>query len=221
MWRRVWRPDRTPATVALAVGLALMAIALAIVLSGSALVVAHANNSPADQPILRATGHTGACQEGEVLPADISAIRLILVAVVGPSVSITLASGGRQLAVGVTASGWTSGAVTVPVKAPPRAVPGARICFKLGQSAEGVEVGGSHTSAALAARTLGGKVLPGRFTVEYMRPGKGSWWSSAQTLARRIGLGHAPAGTWLALLLVASMGTVLATASWLLMRELR
>lgn len=221
MWRRVSGAGSSPTAAALAAGLALLAIALVVTLSGSPLVVAHANNTPADQPILRATSHTGACQDGEVLPAGISAIRLILVAVVGPSVSVTLTSGAHPLAAGVAGSGWTSGAVTVPVKALPRAASRARICFKLGQSAEGVEVGGSHTGAALAARGLDGKALPGRFTVEYMRSGKGSWWSSAQTVARRIGLGHAPEGTWLALLLIASMGAILATASWLLMRELR
>jgi hypothetical protein len=36
-----------------------------------------------------------------------------------------------------------------------------------------------------------------------------------------MGLGHAPAGTWIVLLLAAVMAAVLAGASWLTVRELR
>jgi hypothetical protein len=208
------------ATIALGVGLVLLAVALALTLTGSPLVLAHANANPADEPILKATGHSGACQEGEVLPAGISAIRLILVAVVGPQVNVTVTSGNRLLAAGTTGSGWTAGAVTVPVKSLSHIVADTRICFKLGRSAEGVEVGGSKASGASAARSLDGRLLPGRFTVEYLHRGSSSWWSSAKTVSRRLGLGHAPAGTWIALFLIAAMGGVVASASWLVVKEL-
>jgi hypothetical protein len=220
MWRRVAKARKSRATVALGAGLVLLAIALAIVLSGSPLVVIRANATPADEPILRATGNSGACQDGEALPAGVSAIRLILVAVVGPQVGVTVTAGSRPLAAGSTGSGWTAGAVTVPVKPLSHATPGARICFKLGRSAEGVEVGGSKASAAVAARSLDGRPLPGRFTVEYLHRGSSSWWSSAKAVSRRLGLGHAPAGSWIALLLIVAMGGVVATASWLVTREL-
>jgi hypothetical protein len=208
-------------TVALGVGLVLLAIAWAITLSGSPLVVAHANTTPAYEPVLEATGHSGACQDGELLPAGISAIRLILVAVVGPQVNVTVTAGARPLAAGATGSGWTAGAVTVPVKPLSRPVANARICFKLGRSAEDVVVGGSKASASSAARSLDGKPIPGRFTVEYMHRGSGSWWSSAKSVSRHLGLGHAPAGSWIALLLIAAMGGVVAAASWLVVKELR
>jgi len=84
-----------------------------------------------------------------------------------------------------------------------------------------VEVGGAGAGPATAARTLAGDRLPGRFTIEYMRPASASWWSSIETVARRLGLGHAPSGTWLAVFLLLAMGTVVATASWLAVRELR
>jgi hypothetical protein len=42
----------------------------------------------------------------------------------------------------------------------------------------------------------------------------------AETVARHVGLGRAPSGTWVVLLLLIAMGAVLATASWLLLREL-
>jgi hypothetical protein len=222
MWRPVGRLGSSArVTVALGLGLALLAVALTIILSGSPLVLARANPVPADEPVYRATGGSGACQDGETVPAGVSAVRLILVAVVGPRVSVTIASAAGPVAAGSVDSGWTAGAVTVPVKALAHPVASARICFQLGRSAEGVEVGGSPARPALAARTLSGKALPGRFTIEYMHRAHGSWWSSAETVARRLGLGHAPSGTWLAVLLLLTMGSVVATASWLALKELR
>jgi hypothetical protein len=221
MWRPVGRSGGSArVSVALSLGLALLAIALAVVLSGSPLVLAHANQVPADEPIYKATGGSGACQPGETVPAGVSAIRLILVAVVGPRVSLTVGSPGGPVTSGSVGGGWTAGAVTVPVKPLAHPVGSARICFQLGGSAEAVEVGGSAARPALAARTLTGKVLPGRFTVEYMHRAHGSWWSTGETVARRLGLGHAPSGTWLAVLMLLAMGSVVAGASWLVLREL-
>jgi hypothetical protein len=220
MWRRGPESRSTRVIAALAGGLALMALALAVVLSGSPLVLAHANPVPPDEPIVKASGGLGACQDGETLPARTTAIRFTFVAVVGPRVTATVSEGGRVVAAGSAGSGWTSGAVTVPVSAPARSVAGARICFKLGPSAEAVEIGGSAAGPRTAARRLDGRPLAGRFTVEYMRPGASSWWSQAETVARRFGLGHAPSGTWLALLLLLAMGATVATAAWLAVREL-
>ncbi|HEY3970521.1 MAG TPA: hypothetical protein VGL79_03880 [Solirubrobacteraceae bacterium] len=210
----------TRPTVALVVGLVLTGFVLALTLSGSPLVVTAVNATPANQPILRAGSDTAVCQSGEALPAGISALRFTMVAVVGPRVAVTVSSGSHVLTSGVAGSGWTSGAVTVPVKPLAHAVSGARLCFKLGRSAESVELGGSATSAALAATRAGGVPLAGRFTVEYMRPGQDSWWSLTKTVARQMGLGRAPAGSWVALFLILAMGTVLALSSWLLVREL-
>jgi hypothetical protein len=213
--------NMTRATAALAAGLLLVAIALAVTLSGSPFVVAHANATPANEPILEAASGAGACQADEVLPAGISAIRLTLVAAAGPRVSVTALSGTQVLTSGIAGSGWTSGAVTVPVRPVARAISHARICFKLGQSVENVVLGGSKTSAAVAARGSEGKALPGRFTIEYMRAGRSSWWSLAETVARHMGLGRAPSGAWVALLLAALMSAVVAIASWLALVELR
>jgi hypothetical protein len=219
MWRRVWTVRATRATVALGAGLALLAVALAVVLSGSPTVLASANSTPADEPIMQAASGTGACQGGEAVPAGTTAIRLTLVAIIGPRVTVTVGSGVKRLAEGSVGSDWTAGAVTVPV-AFAHPVAYARVCFALGRSVESVEVGGAAASPTAVARTLQGRALPGRFTVEYMRPTKGSWWSMAKTVARRMGLGHAPSGTWLAALLLVAMAAIVAGASWLLVREL-
>jgi hypothetical protein len=214
------RPRMTRTTAALAGGLTLLAIVLVLTLSGSPLIVAHANATPASAPILEADSGSGACQAGEALPAGISAIRLTLVAAAGPRVSLSVLSGSRVLMSGVAPSGWTSGAVTVPVKPLSALAAPVSICFQLGRSVETVQLGGSRTSAAIAARSLSGAPLSGRFTVEYMRAGSSSWWSLAKTVARHMGLGHAPSGTWIALLVLVLMGTSVAAASWLIVREL-
>jgi hypothetical protein len=138
--------------VVLAGGLALVAIAVGVVLSGSPLIVAQTNGTPANEPLLEARSAVGACQDEEVLPAHISAIRLTLVSAAGPRVSVAALSGRQMLTSGVAGSGWTSGAVTIPVRPVPREVAGARICFDLGPTVESVTVGGSKASAANAAR---------------------------------------------------------------------
>ncbi len=211
----------TRAVATLAVGLALVAILLAVTLSGSPTAVVRANGAPAVQPVGEFGGGVGACQGGEVLPAGVTAIRLTLVASVGPRVTVTALSGSRVLAAGTASAGWTAGAVTVSVKPLARAVAGARVCFALGPAAEEVQVGGSRTSAAVAARYLAGGVLPGRFTVEYMRSARGSWWSMLRAVARHMGLGRSPSGSWVALLVALAMCAALAAGSWLAVRELR
>lgn len=208
-----------PVALALAAGLLVLVGALALTLSGSPVVLARANAAPANQPILEAK-RGSACQTGEFIPAGTSAIRLTLVADAGPRVSVGMLSGKRQIAAGATASGWTSGAVTVPVKHFARPVSAATICFKFGPSAETVQLGGAATSTATAARTPTGVTLLGRFTVEYLRSGPTSWWSLASVVAHHFGLGRAPAGDWVAWMVVLVMAICVALASYLTLREL-
>lgn len=210
----------TRAKLALVVGLALMAIAIVVTLSGSPLVVAHANGTVPNEAIVETSNAAEACQGGEVLPAGISAIRLTLSSVAGPRVSLSALSGTRVVAGGAVGSGWTSGAVTVPVRPVAHAISDVRICFRLGPTVETVAIDGSPTPAAVAARDRAGAPLPGRITVEYMRSASGTWWSAASGVARRIGLGRAPSGTWIAVLLVVLMGAAVASASWLVAKEL-
>lgn len=210
----------TRAAVALAVGLGLVAIALGVTLSGSPLVVAAAS-STGRETLAETNKDAGACQANEVLPAGTSAIRFSLKSDVGPRVSISALTGTHVLINGVTSAGWTSEAVTVSVRPMARATSHVRICFNLGSTNEPVAINGVRTGRAVAAIASNGEALPGRVGIEYMRPARSSWWSTAQAVARRIGLGRAPSGTWIVLLLLALMGVIIATASWLTLKELR
>jgi hypothetical protein len=198
--------------IALAVGLALVAIAIGVVLTRSPVTVAGNNSVAAEHGAGYAYGGTSNCQLAGTVPRGTSAIRFSFSNNVGPTVTVKVLSGGRVITEGTRHAGWgVDETVTVPVKRISRAIPNARVCVALGQTAEAVEINGS--------------VVPGgnavRFRIEYLRPGDSSWWSLASTVARRMGWGHAPSGTWIVFLLIALMITVATLVSRLLLRELR
>jgi hypothetical protein len=213
----------TRTAVALAAGLVLLAIGLGVTLSRSPVVVIGANAARPGEPLAEAAQEAGACQWGEVLPRGTSAIRLTLRSVAGPHLNVAALSGTHLLTSGVTGSGWTAGSVTVPVRpVVARTTSHVEICFKVGPTKEKVAILGEPSSSAAAAAGLQGQSLPGRFKVEYLRVSHSSWWSVVPQVARRMGLGRAPAGTLIVVLpLIAMLGAILACASWLTLRELR
>jgi hypothetical protein len=207
---------------ALAAGLALCAIALAIVLSGSPQVLAGSTNGiePGGAPLTTVPGSGSACQSEETLPAGSSAIRLSLEATAGPRVAVTVLSGKAVVTRGEGVQGWLGKVVTVPIKPLKRTVRHATVCFVFTGAHEQVSFLGVPTPKRRAARS-GTRVLPGRISIEYLRRGRSSWWSLARSVARRMGLGRAWAGTWVVLLVAALMATSIALASWMTVRESR
>jgi hypothetical protein len=200
------------------VGLCLLAgaAAIAVTLSKSPLTVAAVNTTATAQ--LGKTSHTtAACQSGETLPRGTSAIRLRVFAFLGPRVTVQVRAHGQVIAHGERGSGWTSGAVTVPVKPLATTRSGVDLCFTF--FTDGNE-DDWYVGEPTGARAVQGGVGPphGRVRVEYMRPGSASWWSLALTVARRMGLGRAWPGTWVVLLLLALMGSVVVLCSVVLSR---
>lgn len=206
--------------LALAAGLALLALALGLMLSGSPMVIASANSTLANGKLAETASAATACQSKETLPARISAIRLTLASDAGPHIGVKVLSGARTLTEGSTPSGWGGGSVTVPVRPLPHGVPGVRICFSLGATREKVALIGSPTTPDSAA-TGGEGHLPGRIKIEYLRPGHSSWWSLGQAIARRMGLGRTPSGSSDALLALLLMGGLTLAVCWLALREVR
>jgi hypothetical protein len=201
--------------VALAVGLGLLLVALAVVLSQSPLTVAGTNSVVANPHTLVARGGTMVCAPAGTLPAGTSAIRLSIVGNAGPHVKLTARSGIQTIASGERSAGWgIAESLTVPVNRVSEAAPNTEICLSFGPAVEPVAINGS------LARTAGGGQVPS-FRVEYLRPASSSWWSLASGVAQRMGWGHAPSGTWIVFLLIALMIAVAALAAWLVMRELR
>jgi predicted membrane protein DUF2142 len=199
--------------VALAGGLALLAICVVAVMSGSPVRVAATNSVVLRAKVTTAHGDSRLCQGGEVLPQGTSAVRVDVEAVVGPRVMLTALSSRRVLTAGERGSGWTGADVTVPVARVRRTTPGAEVCIAFGPSREAMTVLGERRE-----RPAGGSI--GRVRIEYLEAGDRSWWSLALAVARRIGLGRAPSGTWIVLVLGALMVAVAVLASWLAIREL-
>jgi hypothetical protein len=205
--------------LAFAVSLVLGAVALAVTLSRAPAGVVRVNNT--EGVLLGSLRHdASACQSNEALPRGTSALRLHIFSFVGPRIAVGLFSHGQLIAHGERGSGWTGGSVTVPVDELAAARDRATLCFALYPNGdEEVQLNGQPTVRALAAHGRDGS-LPGRITVEDLRPGSSSWWSLIVPVARRMGLGHAASGTWSVLLVVGLMLGVILISALVGLREL-
>jgi hypothetical protein len=132
---------------------------------------------------------------------------------------VQVRSGTQLVTEGKRAAGWgINESVTVPVKRVPRTIPSARICLAFGPAVEEIEINGSIVRTTSASGKPASAV---RLRFEYMRPGHQSWWSLVTSVARRMGFGHAPSGTWIVFLLLVLTIAIVALASRLVLRELR
>ncbi len=175
------------------------------------LVVVATNSAASKGAIAITRGNTTLCQSEEVLPGGASAIRLGVSVNVGPKVSVTVLQGSQVIAKGSQAAGWTGEVVTVPIAPVPSTVSGAEVCVAFGPAVEPVELVGTR-----ARRPTG--ETPGKLRAEYLAPGRRTWWSQALGVARRMGLGRSPSGTWIAFVPIALMAAAAALVSWLILR---
>jgi hypothetical protein len=206
--------------LALVAGMLLIAAAAGAALTRVPPTVSRRNAPPTHAYLVSTSDPTGACQTGEALPADTSAIRLGLTAILGPEVTVSVFSGSRLVAAGTQAPGWEGGSVTIPLKPLARAFAPVRVCLRMRQMNGTVSMLGWRTRHDVAA-VAEGKPLPGRMHIEYLRPGRASWWSMARSAARRLGFGHALTGPWNALLAMVLAASLIVLSSWLIVRELR
>jgi hypothetical protein len=205
----------------LAAGLALLAIALGVTLTRSPPTVAWSDFTPLNGTFLQTDRSVRACQAHEVLPLGVSAVRLSLYDAYGPRITVKVLSGERVLTSGVRDAGWIGESPTVPLQPVRQGSSHVKLCFALGRPGGIVAVDGSQASGAEELTYADGRRLPGRMRIEYLKPGGSSWWSLASPVARRMGLGHWPTGTWVVLLEMAMITAVVAGVSWLTIRELR
>jgi hypothetical protein len=205
--------------IVLLAGLALTAIGVGLSMSRSPRTVLADNSIVGEYLIGSGAGDT-VCQAGEVLPADTSALHLSLGAILGPKVTVLASAEGQPVTTGSAGSGWLGQGVTVPVKRVARTVSDARICIELGPAVEQVSILGNRTAPADAA-TIGARGLIGRLRIVYLRPGRRSWWSLITPVERRLGLGHAISGIWVALLILVLGGALVGLTGGLLLTELK
>jgi hypothetical protein len=204
-----------PSRIALAVGLTALAVALGVLLSGSPLTVAGTNGVPANLAVAFIRGSEVSCQAGGTLPQGTEAIRVSLSANTGPKVSLRVLSGATLITEGARGAGWgIDETVTVPVTRVPRTIRDTRICTTVGPAVEPLQVNGSRVPGANGRTTI-------ELRMEYLRPGPHSWRSLAGSIARRMGLDHAPSGSWVAYLAIAVMLAVAVLVSGIYLRETR
>jgi hypothetical protein len=202
-------------------GLALIAVAVALVLSRSPPELARGNGIAQVNTVLATVPGSGSgCQSGETLPAGTTAIRLSLESSAGPRVAVAVRSGASVLTRGESEPGWLADVVTVPVRRVARAASPVVVCFAFHGAHERVSFLGVPTPRNEVAHSSLGP-LAGRIAIEYLRPGSSSRWSRVHDIARHMGLGRAWAGTWVVALVAALMASAIALASWLAVREPR
>jgi hypothetical protein len=209
------RPNRgnLGVRVALGAGLVLLALAVVVRLSRPPLAVIKTNIEAAGTPIGITSGNGKFCEESETLPAGTSTIRVGLSVNVGPRVTVTVLSGAQVLVEGSQPAGWTGEEVSVSIPRVPSTVSGTNVCIAIGPTLEPVEVIGLKSRRPTSES-------PGRVRIEYLRPGSRSWWSLTSPIARSMGLGRSPSGTWVAFIPLVLMAAAAILASWLVLREL-
>jgi hypothetical protein len=206
---------RARVRVALAIGLAGLALALLITLSHSPPVLAGTNSVAPDGFVATTRGSAVFCQDGETLPGGTTAIRLWVNTNINPPVQVVVSAGSQLLTRGSQQAGRLTGAIAIPVAPVPRTVAGARLCLRFGPAVEPVRlVGGT------APTRRHGEAPAAKIRIEYLRPGRQTWWSLLPSIARRIGLGRAPSGTWVAFVPLLLMAVAGIAALRLLLREL-
>jgi hypothetical protein len=214
------RPERR-VPVALAVALALACFAAGIVLSRSPLVVVGTNQVPpaVDVEFENGSATASTCQLVGTIPRGTSAIRLAIeVRAVGPAVSLTVLSGSHLISVGQKPTGWASAtSATVAIAPIVRTVDDARVCIKIGPTAESFRVRGARVNPRVAEVKELSEI---RFAMSYLRPGSRSWFSLASSVATHMGLGNAAGGPWIAYLALALMVVVATLACLLALRTL-
>lgn len=202
----------------LALSLVLMALGVAGTLAQAPSVVAHANGVQTEVEFASVrSGRFVACQAGEVLPAGTTAARLSLDSVLGPTVTLRISKDGRLLTAGQRGAGWTAADVTVPLRPLAHTIEGTEICFGFRARDESVGLIGQRVREAASTAPHD----PGLLEVEYLRPGRRSWWSLASEVAEHLGIGHAWSGGWIVPFLIATMAAVVALMSWLALRLAR
>jgi hypothetical protein len=200
-------------------GLVALAVAVAVTLAERGARQAGSNRIPAGQFVAQLPARKTLCQDGELVPGDSAGLKLTVGTYhrPGPPVRVTITRSGQPVADGGLAAGWTQGNhVRFPIAPVRRTTQGSRVCLTNAGPAT-LALGGSPT-AELPAR-LDGRRTPGRVRIEYVRPGRESWWSLLPTVSYRFGLGKAPGlGAWTLALAVGLALSAIGAAAWLLAR---
>jgi hypothetical protein len=218
--------------VTLAIGTALTLVVGAIVLTHSPPRVLRASANTARFSLGVTQTELTICQGNEILPAGVTAIRVSIVAFIGSNLQVTAFHDGRVITEGSRSPDWSGSTATIPVKAVDQATSNVKLCVAFVPNSEllqifGEPAGARETAVVLKGRHLTPKVptgvptkpLKGRLSIDYLGPGRESWFSRALSVATHMGFGHFIGGKWVALLAALLMAATGVLAVRLTLRE--
>lgn len=206
---------RPPGVItALAGGLTILVVAVAATLSRTPLVVAGTDSVAPTQVVGSTLGPAGACQGDETIPAGTSAVRMWLTSNVQPRVTVSVREGSQTVAAGTTEGGRLGKVEAVRIGPISRTLHHAELCFTVWRGAERMTLFGGPSPNREPGED------PSKMTVEYLRPGTRTWWSLTGAVARRLGMGRAPAGRWIGVLPLGLMTLATLVASWTVLAAL-
>jgi hypothetical protein len=138
-------------------------------------------------------GGQQACQDQELLPADTSALQMTIGTYGAPGSPLRVSVTGRRgeaLTSGGLAAGWRQGVVRIPVAHVSRATGSARVCLRNDGSSR-LALAGNYPVPGYTMQVAGSTSQERRLRVDYLRPGRESWFELLPTLIYRFSLGKA------------------------------
>ena len=176
----------------MAVGLGAIVVILAVVLLQKDQRRSGSDLTPNGAFVTAIIAGQRTCQEGELLPADTSAIRATIgtYGKPGPSLQVTLTGPpGELLSSGGLRAGWREGVVRIPIAHVSSATEGVRVCLRNAGPGP-IAIAGALPDPGYHME-LGSSTIEGRLRYDYMRPGRESWLELLPTIVYRSTLAKA------------------------------
>jgi hypothetical protein len=209
----------------LVLGVALLAVAGALVLDMSGRAPRQAGSDHIGPAVFAATLPTGGvvCQPAPFLPGDAAQAQLLIGTYGRPAPALRLSfldATGAEVASGGLPAGARQGTVVIPFSRVRGAPEAASVCLRVGGSHK-VVLGGEGGPVNPTSEVVDKMPQPGRISLIYLRHGRESWWQLLGVLSQRFGLGKASFfGDWtLAFCALLLLGVWVGTIR-LLLREL-
>lgn len=180
----------TRVRVVVAATVAIVALGLVAVLSESKPRLAQTNNVPPQRVVAELGPGQQVCQGLETVPSGVA--RLVLRTpprLEGEFPVAAQVRGGRDVSLADSVGEARAGRLVVDVGSPPRSTIDAEICLT-NEGRERLSLSGFPIRGEQAAR-VDGAPGRGRLAMDYLRPGRESWWELAGTVAHRFGIGKA------------------------------
>jgi hypothetical protein len=198
----------TRTSTALAGALLALVIALIVVGARQQPQIASTDRVPNYTFVTEVLAGQKLCQANEIVPADTAALRMTIgtygkpgpplaIAVTAP-VSGSPGAPASRIASGGLAEGWRQGVISVPVSRVRQTHAQATVCIA-NRGSWPVAIAGTTPPAQYGfADSLNGQVLFSEVRIDYMLPGRPSWFSMLGALAQRMTFGKGTYIGWMA-----------------------